>query len=106
MIFWIPAAISHQVLHFERQLHYHPSQGQIPIPQQWGQLHHHSHPHATSFWRQFLAGVFDGALELRTAAHASFVQNKLDRDAVGVISMDGSAMYEADLAQTPHGAFQ
>ena len=35
----------------------------------------------------------------RTAAHSSFVQNKLDRDAVGVISMDGSAMYEADLAQ-------
>ena len=26
------------------------------------------------------------------------MQNKLDRDAVGVISMDGSAMYETDLA--------
>ena len=34
----------------------------------------------------------------RTGAHASFMQNKLDRDAVGVISMDGSAMYESDLA--------
>ena len=35
----------------------------------------------------------------RTSAHASFMQNKLDRDAIGVISMDGCAMHEADLAQ-------
>ena len=34
----------------------------------------------------------------RTGAHSSFMQNKLDRDAVGVISMDGSGMYESDLA--------
>ena len=35
----------------------------------------------------------------RTGAHSPFMQNKLDRDAVGAISLDGSAMYEADLAQ-------
>ena len=35
----------------------------------------------------------------RTSAHSSFMQNKLDRDAVGVISMDGSAMHETELAQ-------
>ena len=75
-----------------------------------------------AFWRQFLSdldvrAVFDvtpgsGTLAkacllenwaycgvTRTVAHSSFMQNKLDRDAVGVISMDGCAMYEADLAQ-------
>ena len=74
------------------------------------------------FWRQFLADLdVQAVLDLtpgsgtlaqacllerwsycgitRTGAHSSFMQNKLDRDAVGVISMDGSAMYEADLAQ-------
>ena len=75
-----------------------------------------------AFWRQFLAdldvkavcdvtpgsGTLAKACLLenwaysgitRTGAHSSFMQNKLDRDAVGVISMDGCAMYEADLAQ-------
>ena len=74
------------------------------------------------FWRQFLndldvravcdltpgSGTLAKACMLenwaysgitRTGAHSSFMQNKLDRDAVGVISMDGSGMHEADLAQ-------
>ena len=35
----------------------------------------------------------------RTAAHVSFMQNKLDRDALSVISKSGSAMYQADMAE-------
>ena len=35
----------------------------------------------------------------RSAAHGSYMQNKLDRDALGIISMNGSALYEADMAE-------
>ena len=33
-----------------------------------------------------------------TAAHCSYMQNRLGRDVVGIISMTGSAMYDEDLA--------
>ena len=35
----------------------------------------------------------------RTAAHSSYLQNKLDRDALAIISIQGSALYEADMAE-------
>jgi len=34
----------------------------------------------------------------RTAMHAQFLQNRLDRDALSTISLSGSAMYSADMA--------
>ena len=35
----------------------------------------------------------------RTTAHGSYMQNKLDRDALAIATIDGSALYEADLAE-------
>ena len=75
----------------------------------------------TAFWRQLLndldvravcdltpgSGVLAHACLMEgwpyigvtaTAAHCSYMQNRLDRDAVGIISMSGSAMYDEDLA--------
>ena len=34
----------------------------------------------------------------RTGAHAAFLQNKLDRDALSIITISGSALYQADMA--------
>ena len=35
----------------------------------------------------------------RTEAHGSYLQHKLAHDAVAIISIDGSALYEADTAE-------
>ena len=35
---------------------------------------------------------------VRTTAHAAYLQNKLDRDALSIITVSGSALYQADLA--------
>ena len=35
----------------------------------------------------------------KTAAHVLFMHNKLDRDALSVITLSGSAMYQADMAE-------
>ena len=35
----------------------------------------------------------------RSAAHSSYMQNKLDRDALAIICIQGSALYEADMAE-------
>ena len=35
----------------------------------------------------------------RSAAHGSYMQNKLDRDALAIITIQGSALYEADMAE-------
>ena len=77
---------------------------------------------AVSFWRALLGDLYVGAVVdvtpgsgvlaqacllegwpylaiPKTAAHASFMHNKLDRDALNVISLSGSAMHQADMAE-------